>query len=387
LEIKPDFYQAWSNLGYALVSLGEYEAATASYDRALEIKPFYEAWEDRGINLVNLGEYEAAISSFDRALEIKPDSHEAWDNRGLSLYNLGEYEAAIAAYDQALQIKPDYHKAWFGRGVALANLGQYETEIAAYDQALQIKPDYHKAWFNRSVAAFSGPDKSQPNALTLKHAELNQRGYPGEVASRTVGLIYCPAATHPLAHGYLQRALGDAHWNHARTQASPRPYWREALKAYNASLRVLTASDHPESRLQTLQKLIRTHLALTELPAARHYQTEGVALFQALRATARDKRQFEAQFSDFRRTEIDLLIGENAPTQALEQAEFYKNRALTWILDDWQETVLSPSYSQMRQLLTPDSAIVYWHLSDDALTPFILTPDHPEPIVLPTDRY
>jgi CHAT domain-containing protein len=41
----------------------------------------------------------------------------------------------------------------------------------------------------------------------------------------------------------------------------------------------------------------------------------------------------------------------------------------------------------MRQLLTPDTAIVYWHLSDDALTTFILTSENPDPVVLPTDRY
>jgi CHAT domain-containing protein len=321
-------------------------------------------------------------------LQIKPDYHEAWLGRGISLDNLGQYETAIASYDQALQIKPDYHEAWFNRGVVLCDfLARYEDAIASFDQALKIKPDDHEAWFNRGAAAFSGRGKSEPNIFTLKHPELNQRGYPGEVASLTVGLIYCPADTHPFGHGTLQREIGDAHWYHTRTQSNLRYYRHRALTAYEASLRVLTASDHPESRLQTLQKLIRTHLALTELLAARHCQTEGVALFQALRATARDKRQFEAQFSDFRRTEIDLLIGENAPTQALEQAEFYKNRALTWILDDWQETVLSPSYSQMRQLLTPNTAIVCWHFSDDALTTFILTPDHPDPIVLPTDRY
>ena len=41
----------------------------------------------------------------------------------------------------------------------------------------------------------------------------------------------------------------------------------------------------------------------------------------------------------------------------------------------------------MRSLLTPDTAIVYWHLSDDALTTFILTYDSEIPIVLECDRY
>jgi Flp pilus assembly protein TadD len=39
-------------------------------------------------------EYEAAIASYDKALEIKPDKHEAWNNQGIALRNLGrnQYE-------------------------------------------------------------------------------------------------------------------------------------------------------------------------------------------------------------------------------------------------------------------------------------------------------
>ncbi len=346
-----------------------------------------QIWFDRGNKQGKTGDFSASIAAFDRALAIKPDYHEAWYGRGVSLLNLGQYEMAIASYDQALKIKPDDHETLNNRGFALFNLGQYEMAIASYDRALAIKPDDHKIWLNRSLAAFFGHASSQPNDLTQDHPSLCHRNYSGELASITVGLSYCPADTNPLGHGFLQRAFGDAVWANARTQPNPRIYWPEALTAYNASLRVLTASDHPEERLQTLQKLIRTHLALTEIPAARYYQTEGIALFQQRRTTARDKRQFEATFSSFSRTEIDLLIGENNAAKALEQAEFYKNRTLTWILDEWQETTLSPSYGEMRRLLQPNTAIVYWHLSDDALTTFILTPDHPDPIVLPTDRY
>jgi CHAT domain-containing protein/Tfp pilus assembly protein PilF len=422
IQVKPDKYEAWNAHGITLANLGRYEEALAFYDQAIQIKPnYYDAWEGKGFALSHLERYEEQVLCYDQAIKCKPNSHTAFHDRGEALYRLERYQEALESCDQALIFKSDYANAWLVRGNALIKLenldkaleafaqaiyhkpdyarawlnnsavlfklNRYEESIASCDQALKIKPDYYMAWENRSNGAFSGHGSQESNLFTNLHPELNQRGYQGELASLKIGLIYCSSTHCPIGHGDLQRWIGTAHWDHARTQASPRPYWREALKAYNASLSVLTASDHPEERLQTLQKLIRTHIALTEIPAARHYQTEGITLFQQLRAIARDKRQFEAQFSDFRRTEIDLLIGENAPTQALEQTEFYKNRALTWILDDWQETVLSPSYSQMRQLLRPDSAIVYWHLSDDALTTFILTPDSPEPIVLPTDRY
>jgi Flp pilus assembly protein TadD len=62
---------------------------------------------NRGAALVDLGQFEEAIASYDKALQIKPDYHEAWSNRGVALMNLGQFEQAIASYDKALQFKPD----------------------------------------------------------------------------------------------------------------------------------------------------------------------------------------------------------------------------------------------------------------------------------------
>ncbi|PLZ91823.1 hypothetical protein CEN44_07580 [Fischerella muscicola CCMEE 5323] len=100
--------------------------------------------------LVSAKEYEAAIASYDKAVEIKPDYQEAWFMRGIALFQLGRYEEAIASYDKAVEIKPDYQEAWYIRGIALRQLGRYEEAIASYDKALEIKPDYHQAWYNKA---------------------------------------------------------------------------------------------------------------------------------------------------------------------------------------------------------------------------------------------
>ncbi len=83
--------------------------------------------------------------------------------------------------------------------------------------------------------------------------------------------------------------------------------------------------------------------------------------------------------------QVDVLVQTGQLTTALETAERYKNRCLTRILDQWQEQVISPSHAEMRQLLRPQTAILYWHLSDDALTTFLLLPDQAQPQLLETD--
>ncbi|MTJ52295.1 tetratricopeptide repeat protein [Anabaena sp. UHCC 0253] len=153
LQFKPDHHEAWNNRGIALERLGRKEEALASYDKALQFKPdHHEALNNRGNVLRDLGRNKEAITSYDQALQFKPDHHEAWNNRGVILADLARNEEAIASYDKALQFKPDYQYAWNNRGIALRKLGRYEEAIASYNKALQFKPDYHYAWNNRGIA-------------------------------------------------------------------------------------------------------------------------------------------------------------------------------------------------------------------------------------------
>ncbi|QLE42510.1 tetratricopeptide repeat protein [Nostoc sp. C052] len=167
-------------LGKVLHSAEEFEAALASFDKAVEIKPDeYYAWNGRGSALEYLERYEDAILSYDKALSIKPDYHEAWNNRGNALLNLGRNKDAILSYDKALSIKPDYHEAWNIRGYALYNLGRFEEAIASYDQALKFQPDLHEAWYNKacSYALQVNIEQALENlqkAINLNHDEYRK---------------------------------------------------------------------------------------------------------------------------------------------------------------------------------------------------------------------
>ncbi len=413
VKLNPDEHEAWFKRGTSLGNLGRNEEAIISYNRTIKIKPdYHEAWNNRGVSLANLGRDEEAIASYDKAIEIKPDFHGAWSNRGASLEKLGRYEESIASCDRAIEIKPDVHEPWSNRGMSLSKLGRNEEAIASYDQAIEFKPDYHISWANRGITAKSlamcrSSSLPQPSnsflASKFNNPALNDRGYLGQLASLTEGRRHCPS---PIGQGFLYRALGDAHWDQSKTalynQANPaaaRDAWRAARSAYDQALSHLEAlanSNDPactDQYLKALKGQLRVLLALRDLPAARALQTKGITRLDQLRQ-ALPAQQFTAQYGPhynaISRLEIDLLIDEDQPSRALTQAELYKNRTLTWILDDWNQTPISPSYPQLRELLTsgltPTTAILYWHLSQDALTTFILTPDHPDPIVLDIDR-
>jgi len=120
LEKFPNSVILFNIVGASNAGLREFDAAIESYKKALEIKPDYaEAYYNMGIALKDKGDPEAAIDSYKQALKIKPDYAEAYYNMGNALKDKGDPEAAIDSYKQALKIKPDYAEAYNNMGVAL----------------------------------------------------------------------------------------------------------------------------------------------------------------------------------------------------------------------------------------------------------------------------
>lgn len=79
---------------------------------------------------------------------------------------------------------------------------------------------------------------------------------------------------------------------------------------------------------------------------------------------------------------VDELIRQNQAIAALEVAERQRNRRLAWILDQRHTQITSPSFADMQAFLRNDTAVVYWHVSPDAITTFLLAPNQAEPVVI-----
>jgi tetratricopeptide (TPR) repeat protein len=424
LKIKPDDHETWGSRGVALFNLGRNEEAIASCDEALKIKPDYpEALMNRGSALFNLGRNEEAIASFDNALKIKPDFHYAWYNRGLALRNLGRNEEAITSYDEALKFRPDDHDAWGNRGFALADLGRLEEAIASHDEALKFKPDFHYAWNNRGFALlnlgrFEEAITSCDEALTLtrgkfwrpwinrsfsvarlvqrrtfvihslplemRHPDLEEPGYPGQLACLREGLKYVARATDPEGWGQLYRFTGLAHYYYARGQKNPAYFWRKSVPCYETALEALTEDQFPTAHLETLQDLIRVLTALKDTETAQTLLRKGTDVLKRLlsQKTGAAKDQFERQFRPaFNELTVALAVQSGDGPTALEIAEQDKNALLRQGLLS-NQPAQSPDYGQMQTFLQqqPHTAILYWHLSANALTTFLLTGDQVEAI-------
>jgi tetratricopeptide (TPR) repeat protein len=307
-------------------------------------------WFDRGNKLYRLGRYEEAISSYDRAIEINPDLHEVWYNLGVSLSNLGRYADAIASYDRAIAINPDYHEFWSNRGVSLGNLGRYADAIASHDRAIEIKPDKHEDWSSRGFM-FGGRD-----------------GYQAEINAYREAFKYIQPETHPEGWGFLQHIIGRTHHNEGNNQLlnyrrSPQIYYGQALTSYNNALQTLTREQFPELRLETLIDTAKAYLAQNNPDAAYKSKTEALDIFRYLlnaQPTIEAKKRFRLKYISLRQLDVELFIATGDNIRALEAAELDKNERLTLLLDALQEQTVSPTHTEMRQLLTSETTgIIY----------------------------
>jgi tetratricopeptide (TPR) repeat protein len=174
INAKRDLYDAYHLLALVRSRLGKKDAALASYDCALTVRPdSTDALHNRGLTLHELRRFEEALASYDRALKVRPNLAEALFGRGVTLQELKQFEEALASYDRALAMRPDYAEALFSRGNVLRELKRFEEALASYDRALAVRPDYAKALLNRSVTLsglrrFEAALESYNRALTVQ---------------------------------------------------------------------------------------------------------------------------------------------------------------------------------------------------------------------------
>ena len=112
--------------------------AIEAYEKAVSIKPNYaEAYNNMGVALKNQSNLVGAIEAYEKAVSIKPDYAEAYYNMGNALKDEDKLPDAIEAFNNAISIKPDYAEAYHN----LSSIKKYTEEDQHF---LQIKKLYKR---------------------------------------------------------------------------------------------------------------------------------------------------------------------------------------------------------------------------------------------------
>ena len=183
LELYPQHYEAWFNLGNIYAVYEDYYAAVDAYEHAIEANPkFVLAKMNLGIVYSDeLGFFDEAIKQFDEISKIKlfklwipyiySNVKSTKINIGLAYFNKGvayrqkalflpiekqyliyEYLGkAIEAYTESLKVLKSNYDIYYNRAVAHHLRGEYKQAGLDYCKAIEISPMNFEGHYNLAV--------------------------------------------------------------------------------------------------------------------------------------------------------------------------------------------------------------------------------------------
>ena len=138
-----------------------------------------------GVALLSRDQPEAATRHFETAIGLDPDYPSALINLGVALGMLGRNDEAIVRLTEALRSTPDDADVHFNLGTALVETGRLSEGIGHYERARQLAPQAFKV-YNRLAAAYArANDPAAAIAVTEQAIRLARSAGQNELAEQT----------------------------------------------------------------------------------------------------------------------------------------------------------------------------------------------------------
>jgi protein O-GlcNAc transferase len=205
VALRPDFAEAWSDLGEALKALSDDDGALAAFRKAVALSPDDAVAQTRlGLKLLDAGDAHQAAAHLGTAVRLDPKNQSALNalqlalrrdgraaeadqvkqrltlllqerdqadqnlvtaielnNRGAELEKGGDLAAAAGKYRAALDLFPEHNGIRTNLAVALLKLGQWDEGLAQMREALRRDPSNAqlKAALEDALAQYSAQGK------------------------------------------------------------------------------------------------------------------------------------------------------------------------------------------------------------------------------------
>lgn len=177
LDVNPNSFMAYSNLGTERFAHGEYAEAEAFFQSALDVYPRHlETLVSMGLMLREKGDVNRAVPFLQQAVDINRNAAPALNGLGMAYQDQGRLEESAALLRHAIECDPNYYHAHVSLGKLLLEQEQYPQAIDQFVEALNIRQGLIDA--NYGIA----------------HAMIRQMGEPDggprrEAVDKVIGLL------------------------------------------------------------------------------------------------------------------------------------------------------------------------------------------------------
>ena len=188
IKIKPDFAEAYYNLGTVLIGIGNLKEAELCSRKVIELKPdSSSSYLILGGILRELGNLKEAELSIRKAIELNPDVAESHDDLGSLLKYIGNPKEAELSIRKALEINPNYAKSYFNLGIILMDSRNLKEAELYTRKAIQLKSDFAEAYLNLGLILKDLGNLREAEINTRKAIEL--KPYSANAYSNLGGLL------------------------------------------------------------------------------------------------------------------------------------------------------------------------------------------------------
>ncbi|MCK8824159.1 SpoIID/LytB domain-containing protein [Fuchsiella alkaliacetigena] len=145
IELDPQKYYIYYNLGEIYYNLGHYQDALSNFEVAAENLEETALLKSTYLYLAQIyhsqSEYNLALEMVDSTLELDADSALAYYLLGQIKEDLGKEQAAIEAYNQVLRKDGSFENVYFNLAENYFNLDNYERAVENYQRVSSRHPN------------------------------------------------------------------------------------------------------------------------------------------------------------------------------------------------------------------------------------------------------
>jgi protein O-GlcNAc transferase len=162
VSLRPDFAEAWSDLGEARKNLSDDDGALAAFRRAVELSPGDAVAQTRlGSKLLDSGKAHEAIPHLDEAVRLDPENQSALNGLQRALRQDGQAEKADVVKKKLAELllerdRDDQNQTAAlelnNRGAALEKSGDVKGALEKYRAAAELQPGHVGIQINLAVA-------------------------------------------------------------------------------------------------------------------------------------------------------------------------------------------------------------------------------------------
>jgi tetratricopeptide (TPR) repeat protein len=146
LQVRPDIAQVNVNLGIIAAGKGDYPRAIEYYGAAIRAdERNYEAYNNLGAALIDSKRSQEATQVLERAAQLRPDDPDVLFNLGMAQAQSGNVAAAAQTYERVAQLAPRDAESRFRAGVLRQRLGDRAAAEQHLRAALALQPNHAQA--------------------------------------------------------------------------------------------------------------------------------------------------------------------------------------------------------------------------------------------------